>query len=266
MSMNKNVCYTCIVGNYDTLKDPAVISENFDYICYTDNPKIKSNIWEIKPIDDIINKYSNNIMNRFIKWLPYIFLSDYEFSIYVDGSIKVLNDLNEFKNKYCNDPDILMYLIPHNKRNYIYEEFLANAYGRKEEVPILYNQMKKYLNENLPDNYLLTHNCMLFRYHNKHEYIDIGNNLWKEMSRTTFRDQLSLPYIIWKLDLKDKIKLINPGVLNKYFDYNNSWNHDMKYDQEKNLLNDVIKYLKNNNYNQADEFIELINKMFKSYM
>ena len=63
--------------------------------------------------------------------------------------------------------------------------------------------MQKYLKEGLPFNYLLTHNCILFRYHNNPIYIKFAEELFKEMSQTTFRDQLSSSYIIWKQNIKN---------------------------------------------------------------
>ena len=69
--MNKNVCYTCIIGNYDTLKDPKYITDNFDYICFTNNKNLKSNIWTIKYIDVSFNdKISQIKFQRYLKVNP----------------------------------------------------------------------------------------------------------------------------------------------------------------------------------------------------
>jgi len=46
------VIYTAIIGNYDTLKDPEYIDENCDYVCFTDNRELKSDIWQIRLIKD----------------------------------------------------------------------------------------------------------------------------------------------------------------------------------------------------------------------
>ena len=33
----RKVAYTYIIGNYDSLKEPSVITEGWDYICFTDD-------------------------------------------------------------------------------------------------------------------------------------------------------------------------------------------------------------------------------------
>lgn len=38
---NKLAIYTAFTGDYDTLKEPDVIDENCDYICFTDNPNLE---------------------------------------------------------------------------------------------------------------------------------------------------------------------------------------------------------------------------------
>ena len=61
---NKNVCYTVIVGQYDSLKEPQYISDNFDYICFTDQTNFKSNVWDIRPLPDIVSNFDNTRKNR----------------------------------------------------------------------------------------------------------------------------------------------------------------------------------------------------------
>ena len=37
--MNKKVIYTCLVGNYDVLRQPLAIDESYDYICFSNDIK-----------------------------------------------------------------------------------------------------------------------------------------------------------------------------------------------------------------------------------
>ena len=43
------VIYTAIFGDYDTLKEPLVITPGWKYICYTDQD-FESKVWEIKKV------------------------------------------------------------------------------------------------------------------------------------------------------------------------------------------------------------------------
>lgn len=40
----KLVVYTAIVENYDTLRDLVFIDDNCDYVCFTDNKELASDI------------------------------------------------------------------------------------------------------------------------------------------------------------------------------------------------------------------------------
>ena len=48
----KMVVYTAITGNYDELVTPSVINPKFDYVCFTDNPNLKSNCWDIRLMEE----------------------------------------------------------------------------------------------------------------------------------------------------------------------------------------------------------------------
>ena len=43
--MNKRIINTSIYGDNYFLHDPEVKMEGYDFICFTDNPKYKSDIW-----------------------------------------------------------------------------------------------------------------------------------------------------------------------------------------------------------------------------
>ena len=51
-TMNKICVYTCITGDYDNLNEIKNIEKGIDYICYTNNKKIKSKTWKVKYITD----------------------------------------------------------------------------------------------------------------------------------------------------------------------------------------------------------------------
>jgi hypothetical protein len=43
-------------NDYDILRDPLVVDENFDYYCLTDDKKLSSNVWKciyIEKLDDV---------------------------------------------------------------------------------------------------------------------------------------------------------------------------------------------------------------------
>lgn len=84
---SKKVIYTCILGNYDELKEPKIIHKDFDYICFTDNETITSNVWKIINVTNDLNDLDIIRKQRAYKMLPHKFLKNYDFSIYIDGNI-----------------------------------------------------------------------------------------------------------------------------------------------------------------------------------
>src|SRR2546422_511368 len=46
-AMRKAV-YTFIFGGYDDLKSPAIFTPGWDYICFTDDPTLRSDIWDVR--------------------------------------------------------------------------------------------------------------------------------------------------------------------------------------------------------------------------
>lgn len=71
----KAVVYTCITGGYDSLKDPLVVSKDVDYICFTDNMNLISNVWHIWPIPNELKLLSDVKKQRIVKICPHRYLS-----------------------------------------------------------------------------------------------------------------------------------------------------------------------------------------------
>lgn len=229
---NKNVCYTVIVGKYDSLKEPSYVSDNFDYICFTDQKDFTSNIWEIRSLPNDVIDLDNTRKNRYLKWLPHLYLSEYEYSVYVDGSMTCIGDLNELKK--INSDKKCMQLLPHNKRTCIYKEFEQCKIFHKDSTEILDEQCNMYKNEGYPEeNGILFHCCILMRYHNDTNCIYIENKLWDILTNNSKRDQLALPFVIWKYNMYDYIFTMQSGQINKFFNYNMSWKHDRKNKKNK---------------------------------
>ena len=49
----KIVVYTAITGSYDDIITPQVVENDFDYICFTDNPDLKSEFWDIRYMEEL---------------------------------------------------------------------------------------------------------------------------------------------------------------------------------------------------------------------
>ena len=108
-------------------------------------------------------------------------------------------------------------------RNCIYEEYDAimklgqkNGGNYKDSPEIMYNQIKRYLNEGYPKNNGLATNPIILRNHNDSEVIKLMEDWWIEIKYGSRRDQLSFDYVVWKNNFKYKF-LRGDSRKNQYF-------------------------------------------------
>lgn len=221
MQTNKIVCYTCITGGYDNLIQPQIYSPNIDFICFTDNMHIQSGIWQLKQIPDDLKYLSNVKKQRIIKICAHRYLKEYDISIWVDGNIKIKDDLNKFIVQYDLDKNQI-YTRIHPCRNCIYDEAEACINMSKDTSNAIKTQIEKYKQENYPKHIGMVETGILLRKHNAIECQLLCNAWATELLKYSHRDQLSFNYVCWKNKyvcgiMKNEFKLISNG--NKFFEW-----------------------------------------------
>lgn len=213
----KIVIYTCVTGGYDDLPEPVFQKENVKYVAYTDNKSLKSKIWEIRDIPESLKGKPCPYINRYIKLHSNEFFSDYDFAIYVDGNVKVVTDITTYLGLI--NPEIGLATYRHCVRDCLYEEAKACLLLKKGNKKNIKKQIKQYKKEGLPAHFGLFECTLLF--------IKIGEKSeqlfdlwWDELIRSNSgRDQLALPYVVWKLKLNpNDIAVVGTNVwLSKRF-------------------------------------------------
>lgn len=213
--MNSIVAYTCVTGDYDSLKQPLVVSKDIDYICFTDDICIDGGIWKIKSIPNELKGLSKVKQQRVIKICPHRYLKEYAISIWIDGNIMIQNDLLKFISQY-DLQKCPFYVRVHPCRKCIYEEAKACIKLGKDTIQHIEKQVETYKKEGYPKNIGMAETCIILRKHNdiKCQLLD---NLWaSELMKHSHRDQLSFNYACWKMHFM-------PGVLvNEFKVHNNS--------------------------------------------
>lgn len=194
--------YTCITGDYDKIEEPLILEKACDYFLFTNNNKLKSESWNIREIPkDIIKVEDNAKINRYIKMHPKELFPNYDYAIYIDGNIKLISTISQLINKINSKTGLAIHR--HCQRNCIYEEIKAcRAYG-KGKYNNMKAQAKRYRKEGFPRNYgMLECNMLISDLNNKNSYT-IFHEWWKEyLQSESMRDQIALPYVLWKNNLK----------------------------------------------------------------
>jgi len=228
--MNSKVIYTAIIGGYDKLLEPDYKPTGWDFVCFTDRD-LKSDNWEIRKT---LPLYEDNTRTaRKHKLLPHRLFPNYEYSLWIDGNIKVRSDVNELL-KYLDDCNYATYdhlQNPLDSRDCIYQEaqVILDAgdmwtrrtpeRGKKcyKDNPILIkNQIDRYKKEGYPLNNGLVVQMQVLRRHNKEDVIKTMEDHWIELKRNSKREQLSFNYIAWNNKLKFNY-ISGDSRDNKYF-------------------------------------------------
>lgn len=189
--MAKRSCiYTCSIGNYDPLPEIDIIkSSSIDAICFTDNLTLTSDTWSIVHIDPMFP--ADPIRSqRYVKLNPHRFVSDYDFSIYLDSTISLLVPPEEIVHTYSDHP---LTLMQHSFRDTVHDEFLAVLHHGFDDNGRVFEQLNHYL---LTHEYVLLEKPywggMIFRLHNQPQVIRFSEAWTSHVLRYSRRDQLSL--------------------------------------------------------------------------
>ena len=191
----KGVVYTVITGGYDVLREPEYVNDDYDYICFTDNTELHSNIWEIRYIENP-ESLDNTRLARKHKILCHHLLPEYDYSIYVDGKIQIIGNWKEYIAKYSKGSAMLCF--PHHMRQCVYDEAQICTALNLDNAEIINQQVEGYRQEGYPANNGLLDTACLVRSHTDECLQRVMESWWKEVKEKSKRDQLSIGYACWK--------------------------------------------------------------------
>lgn len=199
---SKIAVYTCIIGDYDNLIEPVFCPDNCDFYAIT-NFKIPNNSkWHRIDAAQFVEteKMTQVEANRYFKMFPYKIFPEYKYSLYIDGNVKLYTDATEFINRI---PKEGMAFFKHAQRNSVYREAEACvAYGKADKKNTI--KWTKFLkNEGMPKSYGLVQCSVIARDHSIQKMRDTMEQWWSYFYKGEIkRDQLILPYILFKSDIK----------------------------------------------------------------
>ena len=194
------VVYTCITGGYDDITKiacPTAVDFDVDYVCFTDNIQDvgagRIGVWSVRPlVFDLLDDTRNN---RWHKTHPHLLFPEYGESVYIDANVNILgagfiDGLRHSSQK--------MAFPRHPMRDCIFDEY-ANAFAEFiDSSSEMWKEQRAIRQSGMPRHYGLTENNIIYRKHNDPEVIAIMEEWWNMISRYSKRDQLSLPWILWK--------------------------------------------------------------------
>lgn len=223
----KIAVYTCVIGDYDCIIDEQYTAGNIDYYYITDDTSKESKTWKIVNVKNIYWNNNKVLTNRYIKLHPHeIFKDNYDISIYIDGNIKIIDSVEDICTTMLRNNQILG-LHRHAQRDCIYTEGEAiNHLSRFNSIKDSVNrQLKEYSRQGFPKNIGLYENTIIIRQHNNLKCIHLMDEWWQQILQYSPRDQISLPYVLYKYDEMNNIFIIGNNLKkSKYFKYYNHKN------------------------------------------
>lgn len=204
--------YTAIIGRYDKLKTPSVISDGQRYLCFTDTPDIVKTPWQAAPLPDDIDLSDPGRAVRRLKLLAHRTVPDAEITMWVDGTYTIAVDVVGFTKWALWQHDIAAY--QHFARDCVYDEADEISMLGADDPQTVRRHISRLLVAGYPAHQGL-HDCsILLRRHN--ERTAKFNEMWLEMVQAgSRRDQLSFDFALWRNELS--CRDLGPGFTRNPF-------------------------------------------------
>jgi hypothetical protein len=244
--------YTCLFGRYDFISKPnKELIKKFNFYIITNQKDFNRKNWN----KIYVNKknYNNFLLSRYYKFFFHQKIKRYEYSVYLDGNVLLKNNFIELLNKFINSNKEIG-LFKHSSRKNVYQELDANLANNKiekndkEKILKFFKKNKYYsLND-------LSENCVILRKHNSKKLFKTMTCWWRLLRFFIKRDQISLPYALWKYKMSKIVFNINLRKKNKYlfivphYRFNIIQNLKTYLYVNFNLIFKILNYFKEKNF------------------
>lgn len=191
--------YTCIVGDYDYLLPAPTGDPRLRFVCFTDRPTRRVRGWEMRPLAWMDPGGNDTLTNRYHKFFAHRLFPDEPWTVYHDGNIRVVGPVSDLVDR-CVEDGSAIGLLQHIHRTTLEEEY--HACLRLNKLPgglsgIARRQLDEYRRDGYADQVPLSMNFFMIR-NNQPVVARLMEQWWGQLSRWAPRDQLSLPYLLWK--------------------------------------------------------------------
>ena len=153
------------------------------------------------------DKFKLDVMNsKIYKILSHKYFPEHDNSIWIDANINLKVDIKVLLDEFLKDADIALFHAPFSDCIYKRVEAIKTRLHSKYHK-ILDEQILTYKKDGFPAEYGMGQCGMIIRKNND-IVSEFNERWWSEICRYTNRDQVSFPYVWWKMKDRIKIKLI----------------------------------------------------------
>ena len=228
---------TSLFGSKTDLASIRTKHDDVDYLAFVDRKHETTEGWQqincIKFSDD--DHYPHRRNAKPYKIIPHLFAPDYDYYVWMDAIHDLTVHPKELIDDYLIDEDMSVFSHPYRQCAFTEAEVCATSHI--EHISNIKNQLKHYSNVGFPRNYgLYEMSCFILR--NNDVTRKMGMMWWEQICRFSSRDQISFPYILWRMRKELDISIL-PGYVhyhadgNKIFPYLDLEKKSLMYDFEK---------------------------------
>ena len=168
-----------------------------EYIAFTNRKDLKSDFWNIQYVD--LKMSSSRMDARYYKLNSHIVLPPHNYSIWMDSQCYFVHNPVNIIEKYLISTNSDVAIHHHSDINNLVSEAVAQAWVYiNDNAKIVMNQLVVYGDEGFP---LLAYDHfetgILLRCNNSN-VVKFNEMWWEEVCNHSIRDQLSVPYVVWK--------------------------------------------------------------------
>ncbi|MGQ4275164.1 glycosyltransferase domain-containing protein [Terrihabitans sp. B22-R8] len=192
----RRVVYTCMFGYSEAFADHETCDDGkTDYLCFTDDRSLTSTRWKFIFVDPV--DLGPVRTAKMIKIMPHRFVGAYASSLYIDNTVQLIASPDEIWSHLRPDGSPLV-CFHHPWWNCIYTEAEKIIELNYADPDVVNAQIGEYRAAGFPVEGGLSHNAILLRRHKDRRLRMISEAWWAQILRYSYRDQLSLPYVMWR--------------------------------------------------------------------
>lgn len=189
------VVYTALFGGYYPAIPPAP-DLGCPAVALTDDPDLAAPGWQVEVAERWVDT-DPRMQAKWFKLHPHELFPDHEASIWLDAGWQIVNP--NFAREcaaYLKDAPAVFY--PHRWRTTVRAELAASTHPKFAGLPLA-EQVESYFAQGFPDERGLLECTSLLRRHHEGEIVALDHAWWAECERWSHADQLSLPFLLWRL-------------------------------------------------------------------
>lgn len=209
--------YTVITGNYDTIKQPLVLTPGADYFLFTNNPHIReAGVWKVVHIPSLSigsrsEKENNILLSRKVKMLAHEYLpKGYDVSVYVDADMLLKESFCELLDTMADNS--LMGACRHSYCVSVRQEINDLIYKGMVDAHQVEPQWQRYVDWGFKDDIGISENGLLIRRHHDARVIQLMELWWEEYQHGCLRDQVSLMPCMNRLGFMPHFQFIEENI------------------------------------------------------